>query len=301
MSISTVKAVINGTTYTLTLNSSTGRYEGQITAPSVSSWNNSGKYFPISVTATDTAGNSTTVNDSHATLGNSLKLTVKEITPPVITITAPTEGQRTTNSKPTVTFTVTDNDSGVDQDTIKVTIDSTAITTGITKTPVTNGFQCSYTPTATLTDGTHTIKVDAKDNDGNSAIQRTVSLIVDTVPPTLSVTAPVNNLITNKASVTVVGTTNDATSSPCTVTVKLNSGTATAVTVAADGSFSKALTLANGSNTITIVSTDTAGKSTTVSRTVILDVDAPVISKVEILPNPVNVGNVYTIAVTVTD
>lgn len=38
MSVKTVQAVINGQTYNLTLNSSTGKYEATITAPGKSSY-----------------------------------------------------------------------------------------------------------------------------------------------------------------------------------------------------------------------------------------------------------------------
>lgn len=124
---------------------------------------------------------------------------------------------------------------------------------------------------------------------------------IDTVPPTLNVTAPVAGLITNKAACTVTGVTNDITSSPVSVTVKLNNGAAEAVAVGADGSFSKSLTLAAGTNTITIVATDSAGKSTTVTRTVILDTVAPTIKSVTLTPNPVDAGKTYVISVEVTD
>lgn len=86
-----------------------------------------------------------------------------------------------------------------------------------------------------------------------------------------------------------------------TVTVKLNSGTATAVTVDGSGNFSKALTLVEGTNTIVITATDLAGKTSTVTRTVILDTAAPTIVSVSVTPNPVNVGSSYTITVEVTD
>ena len=152
-----------------------------------------------------------------------------------------------------------------------------------------------------MADGSNTVKVDASDYDGNAATQKSVTFIVDTVPPTLSVTAPANNLVTNQAACTVTGVTNDATSSPCTVTVKLNSGAAQAVTVGEDGTFSKALTLVAGSNTITVVSTDSAGKSSTVTRTVTLDQVAPTIKSVTITPNPVDAGKTYVISVEVTD
>ena len=124
MSVKTVQAVINGQTYNLTLNSSTGKYEATITAPGKSSYTLSGHYYPVTVKATDDAGNTTTKTDSDATLGSSLKLQVKEKVAPVIAITAPTAGSYIINSKPAITFKITDDDSGVNPTTIGITIDS---------------------------------------------------------------------------------------------------------------------------------------------------------------------------------
>lgn len=303
MAVKTVQAIINGQTYTLTLNSTTGKYEATITAPSTSSYNQSGHYYGVTVKATDDAGNVTTVDATHATLGESLRLQVKEKVAPVIAITSPTAGAYLTSNKPAISWKVTDSDSGVDPDTIGITVDSGTKITGdsITKTAITGGYQCSYTPGTALADGSHTLKFDASDYDGNAATQKSVTFKVDTVPPTLSVTAPAAGLVTNKSACTVTGTTNDATSSPVTVTVKLNSGTAAEVTVNEDGSFSKALTLAAGANTITIVAKDAAGKTTTVTRTVTLDTGAPVVQSVTIAPNPVDAGATFIISVEVTD
>ena len=304
MAVKTVQAVINGTTVTLTYNSSTGKYEATVTAPSKSSYNvNSGHYYPVTIKATDAAGNTTTKTDTDTTLGDSLKLKVKEKVAPVITISSPTAGSYLTNNKPTVKWKVTDADSGVNPATIGITIDSGSKVTGdsITKTAVTGGYECTYTPTVALADGSHTIKIDASDFDGNAAGQKSVTFKVDTVPPTLSITAPADKLITNKTAITVKGTTNDKISSPVTVTVKLNSGAATAVTVESDGSFSKDLTLVVGTNTITVVARDAAGKSTTVTRTVTVDQTAPVIKSITINPNPVDCGKTYIISVEVTD
>lgn len=302
MAVKTVQAIINGVTTTLTLNSETGKYEATITAPSKSSYTLDGHYYPVTVKATDDAGNTTTVDATDETLGSSLQLKVKEKVAPTITITSPTAGAYLTNNKPTFSWKVTDDDSGVNSGTIGITIDSgSKITSGITKTAITGGYQCSYTPTTALSDGSHTVKFNASDNDGNAATQKSVTFKVDTVPPTLSVTAPAAGLVTNKSACTVTGTTNDATSSPVTVTVKLNSGTAEAVTVGSDGAFSKALTLAAGANTITVVARDAAGKTTTVTRTVTLDTGAPVIHSVTITPNPVDAGKTFVISVEVTD
>lgn len=302
MSVKTVQATLNGQTYNLTLNSVSGAYEATITAPAKSSYPLSGHYYPISIRAEDTAGNVTTKDATDASLGNSLRLTVKEKTAPALTITAPTASALITNNKPAITWTITDDDSGVNPDTVKLTIDAgAAITAGITKTATGKGFTCSYTPGAALADGSHTIKVDASDYDGNVAVQKSVSFKIDTVPPVLNVTAPANNLITNKPTCTVTGNTNDVTSSPCKVTVKLNTGVAEAVTVNADGTFTKALTLAEGNNTITVISADGAAKTTTVARAVTLDTAAPVISEVLLVPNPVDAGKTFVLSVKVTD
>lgn len=73
------------------------------------------------------------------------------------------------------------------------------------------------------------------------------------------------------------------------------------VTVNSDGSFSKEITLVSGSNTITVVATDKAGKTTTVTRKVTLDTGAPVFEKVTLTPNPVDCGKTFVISVKVTD
>ena len=297
MAIKTVTATINGQTTSLTYNESTGKYEATITAPSKSSFNLDGGYYPVTIKATDTAGNVTTKDSTDATLGSSLRLVVKEKVAPVLAFTSPTAGAYITNNKPTITWKVTDADSGVNSSTIGITIDSgSKITSGITKTAIAGGFQCSYTPTTALTDGSHTIKINASDNDGNAATQVSVKIKIDTVPPTLTLSNPTDGLVTNNKSLTVSGTTNDVTSSP--VTVKVNG---TAVTVSSTGAFSTTVTLTEGSNTITVVATDTAGKSSTVTRTVTLDTKAPTIKSVTLTPNPADAGKTFLISVEVTD
>ena len=304
MAVKTVQAIVKGATLTLTYNSATGRYEATVTAPSISSYNNNdGHYFPVTIKAEDQAGNITTKDDTDTILGSSLRLRVKEKVAPLIVITYPTASALIVNNKPVIHWKVTDADSGVNPDTIGIIIDTGSKVTGsaITKGAVAGGYECSYTPPEALSDGGHTIKIDASDNDGNAAAQKTVTFKIDTVPPTLNVAAPANGLVTNKAAYTVTGIANGATSSPVTVTVQLNAGAAQEVTVNADGTFSKGLTLASGANTITVVATDSAGKSTTVTRTVTLDTTAPQIKSVTITPNPVDSGKTYVISVEVTD
>lgn len=303
MSVKTVQAIINGQTYNLTYNSNTQKYEATVTAPNKSSYPLTGHYYPVTVKATDDAGNVTTKDSSDSVLGNSLKLKVKEKTPPTIVITYPTASAVITNNKPVIRWKVTDDDSGVNPDSIGITIDSNSKITGaaITKTQVTNGYECSYTPATALSDGSHVVKVDASDYDGNVAQQKTVSFKVDTIPPILNISSPAENLVTNNANITLAGNTNDVTSSPVTISYKLNNGTATNVTVNSNGSFSTTIKGINGQNTLEITATDSAGKKTVITRHFKVDTGAPVIHSVTITPNPVDSGKTFVIAVEVTD
>lgn len=293
MAVKTAQYTFNGQTYNLTYNSTTGKWEATVTAPSKSSYSQTDHVLGGTVKATDVAGNTKTVDQSHVTLGASLKVRVKEKVAPVISITAPSAGAYITNTTPSIEFTVTDADSGVAS--IAVTLDGTAISS-ITKTAVTGGYKCTCKPASALKDGSHTISVTATDNDGNTSAAKTSTFTVDTVPPTLSITAPAEGLVTNKKTVTVTGKTDDATSKPVTVTVN-----GSAATVGTDGSFSKDVTLTEGANKITIIATNKAGKTTTVVRNVTLDTAAPVIKSITITPNPVDCGKTFIISVEITD
>lgn len=300
MALKLVTLALNAQTYTLAKDSSTGKYKAFITAPTQSSYNQTDHKYAMVLKAQDQAGNITQIDKSNATFGSKMLLDVNEKVAPVIAMSKPGAGAYLTSQTVAIQFDVTDDDSGVASGTISLQIDSRAvITTGLTKTAITNGYRCIYT--ATLEDGAHTLKINAKDNDGNAATQKTVAFTVDTVPPELNLSSPAVGFITNQQTGTVAGTTNDATSSPCTVTVKLNGVDQGAVSVGANGAFSKGVTWAKGTNTVVTRSTDKAGKYSEVSRTVIYDPDAPVVNAIEITPNPVDAGATFVITVDVTD
>lgn len=293
--IQSVVAIINGQEHTLNYNSSTDSYEASITAPTVTSYNQTGHYYPITVTATDVAGNSATINDKHSTFGSKLQLRVKETVKPTISLTSIGTGAILTTNTPLVEFTVTDNGAGVNASSVVLKVDNKSVTLEA-PTTVTNGFKFTYTANG-LADGVHNITIDASDNDGNAATTFTRSFTIDTVPPTLNVTVPTDNLATNANSVIVEGTTNDVTSSPVTVAISVNGVDAGAVTVGTNGAFTKTVTLENGENEIVIVATDAAGKSTTIKRNVLFDTAAPEFASVTVAPNPVNTGTTYKITV----
>lgn len=295
MAIKIVKFTLNGQDYNLTYDSTAKAYKATVTAPSTTSWNeNDDHKFHGTVVVEDTAGNSTTATVTDFT---TLGLRVLEKVAPTIAVTYPTANAFITNNKPTIKWNVTDSGSGIDDTTIGIKIDSgSVITSGITKTAITNGYSCEYTPSSALSEGSHTITFSVSDNDGNAATAASVTFKIDTVPPTLNVTAPTDGLVTNNSTLAVTGVTNDETSSPVTLTVN-----GKAVTVGADGAFSTNVTLTEGENTITVVATDSAGKTTTVTRTVTLDTVAPTITEITLTPNPVDAGATYIIQVKVSD
>lgn len=300
MAISQVRAQVNGTWHTLTYNGSTGKYEATITAPGSTSFHQSGGYYNVQVEATNTAGTKGTADGTTLT---GLRLVVKERVAPVITILSPSSGAYVSNNKQPVVFTLVDETggSGINTSSLVVKLDGTAVASNtLAMTPVTNGYSVTYTPSAAVADGTHTITVDVSDNDGNAAAQKSTTFTVDTVPPTLNITSPTDGLITATETLNVSGSTNDSTSSPVTIKVKLNGTDQGSVTVAANGSFSKSVTLSNGQNTIEVTATDAAGKTSSVTRTVTLDTSVPKVVSAAITPNPVDAGATMIISVEIT-
>ena len=210
--MATKRVTIKAYGQTFQLSHGTGN-EWKVSAvmPDTSSYSQADHYYPVTVEAEDEAGNVTTKTVDDPILGEKLKLFVREITAPVITISSPTAGTKTSNKRPPVVFTVTDNDSGVDEDTIKLSLDGQTYTTAnFTKEAVSGGYKYTYTPTADLPDDEYTATVSASDNDGNAATPKSVTFEVYAAAPTLSVTDPAEDGVTNKPSLQYAATTNGA-------------------------------------------------------------------------------------------
>ena len=300
MAISLVRVQVNGTWHTLSYDSASGAYKGTITAPGLTSYVLEGGYYNISVEATNDAGTKTTVNASAL---SSLKLFVKERVKPTVEVQSPSSGAYVTNNQQPIVFRCSDEQdgSGINTNSAVVTLDGTAVPASeVSVTRFSSGtYSITYTPASALSDGSHTVTAKISDNDGNQSDAASTTFKVDTVPPTLNISAPTNNKITNTASLTVTGTTNDTSSSPVTITMTLNGTSQGAVTVASNGSFTKTVTLAEGSNTLVVTAKDAAGKTSSVTRTVKLDTSTPTIQSATITPNPVDAGTTIVISVVI--
>ena len=303
MAITKVRVKINGVWSNLALNSSTGKWEGSITAPSVTSYNQTGGYWPVTVEATNSAGTVTTVDATDSTIGSALRLIVKETVKPVIKLAQPSNGAYISNNMLPIIFDVTDEagGSGVKLSTVALKLAGTTYkdgSTGMSKTTITNGYRFTYTPQSALEDGAKAIEITAADNDGNVATTVSATFTVDTIPPTLTITEPASGLITNQSNLIVKGITNDTTSSPVTVTIVHGSKTYSP-TVDDTGAFTQAVVLTEGTNARKVTAMDAAGKTTEITLTVDLDTTVPTVKSVVMSPNPANVSGSVVIALEV--
>ena len=212
MSIATIKAVIDGQTYPLTL-SDDGYYVLAGTAPAESSANLPGGYYGVQIIAADEAGNETEINQEDGTWGSQLQLTAYESVKPTATITYPSSDSRINTCTPTITAQLRDNDSGIDPATLDLRINGGSKITqgapGLTLTPVEGGYDLSYAVPTALDEGQTTISVGVSDKDGNAADPASITCTIAVTAPTLSLSSPADGLITNQARTPIIGTGSD--------------------------------------------------------------------------------------------
>ena len=122
--------------------------------------------------------------------------------------------------------------------------------------------------------------------------------MISTAAPTLNLTSPADNLLTNSNKVTVAGTAKPGSDAVTLSKVTVNG---VGVNVGTDGKFSHEVTLTEGENTITTVAEDSIGKTTTVIRHVTLDTQAPIISDVEAEATTVDANSTIHLTFRVTD
>ena len=133
----------------------------------------------------------------------------------------------------------------------------------------------SGTTVTGITAGTCTITADQAGNATYSAaatVSQNLTVVYSATPPVLTISTLADGSITNNATLNVSG---QATSINGIMSVTVNGA---AMTLAADGTFSQAVTLQAGTNTVTTIAMDNAGTTTTDSRTITLDTTAPVIT-----------------------
>ena len=203
----------------------------------------SGPGVSFLVVATDAAGN---------TGERSVSVTVDRANP-VVQIQTPSAGKYFQSGSLVVTGTV------ADDSTTEVSVNGVPATVG-------GG---TFTATLQTADGRLDLLVIARDAASNIG-EAASFVVIDSVAPVLTISAPASGLITNAASVTVTGTASD--SSPFGITA----GTSDVAVV--NGAFSTVRPLgSDGEHTIDLVATDAAGNVTSRSVTVTIDRGLPAV------------------------
>ena len=308
MSIATIKAVIDGQTYPLTL-SDDGYYVLKGNAPAESSANELEGKYGVQIIATDEAGNDTTINRDDSTWGSELKLEAYESVKPTATITYPSADSRINTATPTITAQLRDNDSGIDPATLDLRINGGAKITqgapGLTLTPAEGGYDLSYAVPEALPEGSTTISIGVSDKDGNAADPASITCTIAVTAPTISLSSPADGLITNQAAVQITGITSDDQLTSVTLTATVNGHDQGPVTV--DGQTGAFAVTANpdhmqeGGNTIKVKVVDATGLEAEITRNVTLDTIPPRVTEIIGVTDPVVTGATFRIRIKAED
>jgi hypothetical protein len=211
----------------------------------------------VSVTATDNAMVASTPATITITRDQGI---------PSLSVTSHSNNQWVNLSQITLTGSATDSVAGLTSVTVGGT-SASGVTVGST-TANTWSRDVTLTPNAS-----NPLSVVATDRAGN---QTTLPITIrsDTVAPTLSIGSHSNNQVVSATAINVTGTSSDGGTFPSDVASVTVNGLAATGTV----SWSRTVSLSSGSNTITVVATDTAGNQTQQQITVVSDVQAPALS-----------------------
>src|SRR5437773_2700374 len=182
---------------------------------------------------------------------------------PSITLSAPAAGYLSTGNV-VVTWTASDN-NGLAR--IEVSLDGGA--------PIALGASATSTTLTGVSDGPHTIRVQAFDLAGSSASDSVV-VTVDTTAPTASLTAPTSGQLFGTSSVQLTWTASDATSGIDHFEVRLDGGTP--INEPAGTATYTFTGVSDGTHTLALKAFDRAGNTVLVSVAVSVDATAPTVS-----------------------
>lgn len=208
----------------------------------------------ITTIATDAAGNNT----------QDIRTITLDQTVPQITVTVPADNSATNVSPATVSGSVD-----------KSAVVEVAVNGGSPQTPT--QINNDFTTQVPLASGTNTITITATDQAGNvGTAKRTV--VYDTTSPTIQISDPAQDMVTNQASYLVQGTAGDSLTTT-TVAITVDAGQPAAVALAT-GAFSYSVPFAaNKSYQLVATATDAAGNKASATRNITYDNIPPTITQ----------------------
>jgi hypothetical protein len=206
-----------------------------------------------------------------------------DTTPPTISFQAPPA--MTNNNAPTVTIVYSDATSGVNPYTLVVTLDGANISTLIA--PGASSATGVLTLNPPLADGTHVLTATVQDRAGNQSTAATDSFIVDTTPPVVSFTSPLDNSFINNPTPALSLQYSDGTGvgvNTNSTKIYLQQGTNPPTEITsyfqigahqATGAIPSASPLSEGTYVLSAVVNDLVGNSGTAHATFVVDTVAP--------------------------
>ena len=203
-----------------------------------------------------------------------------DTTPPTYVIQLPAANSFLNTATPSLLVTYQDDSSGVDPTKFAIRIDGIDRTNRmmVTATAATGALQASDA----LVDGAHQVEVTVVDRAGNSAPVVPQSFLVDTTPPTISITSPANGLFTNINHAPIAISYTDSGSgidvSKLKVLVDGVDQTAQFTVTATGATGSPVAALPDGVHTITATIQDLAGNPATATAAFTVDTVPPQIT-----------------------
>jgi RHS repeat-associated protein len=230
----------------------------------------------VSGTAISAPGAHTLVLSAWDEAGNTASQTATftiDATPPVITVAGVGDGERR-NTPATVSWTVQEEHPG----TAGATLDGQPFESGgLVSAP-----------------GPHTLVVTARDGAGNEATV-TRAFVIDTAPPSMTVEAPADGLVTGAADVALVVAVSD--DGPL-ADVRVGG---VSMTRGPDGKYRHTLPLMEGGNAFMVEALDAAGNSASALLQVVRDSEAPLLVVTSPEDGAVVTAPTVTVSGTVTD
>ncbi|MEO5371598.1 MAG: hypothetical protein H7833_16130 [Magnetococcus sp. DMHC-1] len=181
-----------------------------------------------------------------------------DVTPPVLTLTAPAADSWINNSKPTISLDYYDTGSGVAPESLLLSVAGTPLAKNCTI--LENGATCI--PESALSEGPVTVTAQIKDVAGNLSKTAQSAFTIDTVPPKIQITAPADGTLTNKSTQTLRAALNEF------ATVTLNDRP---VSLGANLALQQDVVLQEGGNRLELRAVDRAGNVTLATLILTLD------------------------------
>jgi hypothetical protein len=212
--------------------------------------------------------------DSAGNRGTSAAVTFRvDTTAPSVSLTSPAPGSATSDTTPT--FAGLAGTAADDSATVTVRLYAGGSATGTPLETLIAGVQAggsfSVDPAGPLAEGTYTVQATQSDVAGNNGASAAVTFDVDTTPPAVTLTAPVDGSATSDTTPTFRGTAGATPGDSATITVKVYSGPSVAGTPVevlsasrqADASFAVAAfpALTQGLYTVQAHQSDSAGNA----------------------------------------